>query len=234
MQIHLGRSHSGLHEWQFHPTTPAVAYLHQTTTPPWHHRLGHPSTQIMQKLISFIPNLSNCFSTTCNSCNINKSHRLPFSTSTLQSSSPSELIYSHVWSSHITSFDGYRYYIIFIDHFTRYTWIYFLKNKSDSLSTFIRYKQLVENYFNCSIKCLYLDDGGEYVKLDNFVANSGILHLTSPPHTPQHYEISERKHRYIIETRLTLLTHAPMPIIYWPFAFTTATYLIKGNYQWYL
>lgn len=61
----------------------------------------------------------------------------------------------------------------------------------------------------------------------SFLAANNISHLTSPPHTPQHNGISERKHRHIIETGLSLLTHAKMPLSYWPYAFATAIYLIN-------
>lgn len=61
----------------------------------------------------------------------------------------------------------------------------------------------------------------------SFLAANSISHLTSPPHTPQHNGISERKHRHIIETGLSLLTHAKMPLSYWPYAFATAIYLIN-------
>ncbi|RVW54104.1 Retrovirus-related Pol polyprotein from transposon RE1 [Vitis vinifera] len=57
--------------------------------------------------------------------------------------------------------------------------------------------------------------------------NHGVSHLTSPPHTPEHNGYSERRHRHIVETSLSLLTHASMPLSYWPFAFSTAVYLIN-------
>ncbi|CAA7040901.1 unnamed protein product [Microthlaspi erraticum] len=56
---------------------------------------------------------------------------------------------------------------------------------------------------------------------------NGISHLTSPPHTPEHNGISERKHRRIVETWLTLLSKSTMPKSYWPFAFSTGVYLIN-------
>ncbi|RVW35995.1 Retrovirus-related Pol polyprotein from transposon RE1 [Vitis vinifera] len=68
---------------------------------------------------------------------------------------------------------------------------------------------------------------GEYQALSSFLTINGVSHLTSPPHTPEHNGYSERHHRHIVETGLSLLTHASMPLSYWPFAFSTAVYLIN-------
>ncbi|MBT1570040.1 GAG-pre-integrase domain-containing protein, partial [Klebsiella pneumoniae] len=68
----------------------------------WHHRLGHPSSSILRHLISSqtLPLSSSVVSTsTCNSCYCNKTHKLPFSFSSLTSSHPLELLYSDVWTS---------------------------------------------------------------------------------------------------------------------------------------
>ena len=74
---------------------------------------------------------------------------------------------------------------------------------------------------------MYSDNGGEYIALRSFLASSGITHLTSPPHTPEHNRVSEGKHRHIVETGLSLLTHAGMPRSYRTYAFATAVYLIN-------
>lgn len=67
----------------------------------WHHRLGHPSNKTLGHVLCRCTNISNLalnhFS--CISCNINKSHKLPFKTNSLVSSRPLELIYTDVWSS---------------------------------------------------------------------------------------------------------------------------------------
>ncbi|KAL4554102.1 hypothetical protein LXL04_039780 [Taraxacum kok-saghyz] len=127
----------------------------------------------------------------------------------------------------VLSIDEYKYYIIFVDHFTKYTWLYPLKHKSDSLNTFIRFQKLVENFFQLKIKQLFSDNGGEYVKMSSHLSSCGISHLTSPPHTPEHNGYAERRHRHIVETALSLLSHAHMPLKFWTYAVTTATYLIN-------
>lgn len=92
---------------------------------------------------------------------------------------------------------------------------------------FIAYKALVENKFQAKIGTLFSDNGGEYIALRSFLAEHVISHLTSPPHTPQHSGVSERKHRHIVETGLTLLSTSSMPKEYWTYAFTAAVYLIN-------
>lgn len=51
--------------------------------------------------------------------------------------------------------------------------------------------------------------------------------MTSLPHTPEHNGIAERKHQHIVETGMSLLSHASIPRAYWPFALATAVYLIN-------
>lgn len=48
---------------------------------------------------------------------------------------------------------------------------------------FKKFKALVENHFHTKIDTLYSDNGGEFVGLLNLLAEAGISHLTTPPHT---------------------------------------------------
>ena len=89
-----------------------------------------------------------------------------------------------------------------------------MKQKSDVSSLFERFKKLVEHFFNTSIRTVYSNGGGEYIGLHSFLQNHGIQHLKSPPHTPQLVGTAERKHRHIVETGLSLLHHASMPLTY--------------------
>lgn len=92
---------------------------------------------------------------------------------------------------------------------------------------FIKFKALVENRFKHIIITLFSDNGGEFIALRAFLSEHGITHLTSPPHTLEHNGMSERKHRHVVETGLTLLSQASLPSTYWTYAFTAAVYLIN-------
>ncbi|KAK4274806.1 hypothetical protein QN277_017979 [Acacia crassicarpa] len=85
----------------------------------------------------------------------------------------------------------------------------------------------MENQFNTKIKALQCDMGSEY-KPFTLIANShGIQMRYTCPYTSQQNGRAERKHRHIVETGLTLLAQAQMPLHYSLEAFQTATYLIN-------
>ena len=134
----------------------------------WHSRLGHPAFPILQKLVSIFQLLvtsSVLMASPCTFCYINKMPKLPFQNSTLQSSSPLDIVFSDVWTSPIISEDDFKYYVIFVDHFTRYTWLYPLKQKFQVIDVFTRFKVLVENRFQTKLRTLCTRNGGEYIYL---------------------------------------------------------------------
>jgi transposase InsO family protein len=200
----------------------------------WHHRLGHPSDRV---LVSAVPSLSSCISINnkhvqhhCKHCVIGKMHKLPFAPSQFHSTQPLELIHSDVWGpAPVNSSNGYRYYLLFVDDYSRFSWLYLLKHKSDVLTTFTHFKNTIENQLSKKIKFLRTDCGGEYTS-NEFIAycnSHGITHQLSCPHTPQQNGIVERKHRHIVECAITLLSHASLPITHWSHAVTTAIHLIN-------
>ena len=132
-------------------SSPLLSFLAvKTTSSEWHHRLGYPSTPILKHIVSsFKLALSNSCNDIphCNACNCNKSHKLSFSVSTLTTTTPLEIIFSDVWTSPIMSVDNYKYYVIFVNHFTKYVWFYPIQRKSQVHDVFVRFKSLVENHF---------------------------------------------------------------------------------------
>ncbi|KAI5344539.1 hypothetical protein L3X38_012416 [Prunus dulcis] len=80
-----------------------------------------------------------------------------------KSTKPLELVHSDVWGpSPIVSALGYKYYVLFLDDYTKYCWLYPLTYKSDVLATFKVFKAKLENLLNSRIKILRSDSGGEY------------------------------------------------------------------------
>ena len=63
----------------------------------------------------------------------------------------------------ITSMNGSRYLLNFIDDFSRYTWVFFLKKKLEVCEKISELKALIENASGLKIKILRFDNGGKYV-----------------------------------------------------------------------
>ena len=184
-----GQTKGDLYEWPLTPKTVQSFFTSSTSKPTldqWHNRLGHPSSDILKAVVSTysIPFSGTLSKTLCPDCSINKSHKFPYSKHTITSNRPLQVIFTDVWTSPIISIDNYKYYLVLVDHYTRYTWMYPLKLKSQVRDTFIAFKALVENHFNTRIRTLYSDNGGELIALRSFLSTSDIQHLTSPPHTP--------------------------------------------------
>jgi histone deacetylase 1/2 len=138
-----------------------------------------------------------------------------------------EQIFSDVWGPAPTSVGKHSYYVSFIDDFSKFTWIYLLKKRSDVYQAFLNFQQLVERKFNRKIITMQTDWGGEYEKLNSFFQKVGITHHVSCPHAHQQNGSAERKNRHIVEVGLSLLANASMPLKFWDEAFLTATFIIN-------
>ena len=178
-------------------------------------RLGHPSERVLNQVLHFCNKKFEVNEKLpfCDACQFGKSHLLPFKSSVSLASKPLELVHTYILGpSPIQSSSGFRYYIHFIDDYSRYTWIYPLKFKSDAFKTFVHFKNLIENQLERKIKCLQSDMGGEYQSFIDFVKEQGVEFRHSCPYTSVQNGRAERKHRHIVETRLTLLAQAHMPL----------------------
>jgi IS30 family transposase len=117
--------------------------------------------------------------------------------------------------------------VSFIDDYSKFTWIYLLRCKSEVFQYFLEFQALVEHQFNHKIITVQSDWGGGYERLNSFFRRVSISHHVSCPHTHYKNGVAERKHRHIVEIGLSLLATASMPHKYWDKAFLAVTYLIN-------
>lgn len=99
----------------------------------------------------------------CEGCIYGKMHRLSFQKTAWRARAPLELVHSHICESRTPSLNGSKYFLLFVDDYTRMLWVYFLKQKSEAFNSFIHFKALVENQSGSKIKTLWTDRGGEYL-----------------------------------------------------------------------
>ena len=117
-------------------------------------------------------------------------------------------MHTDIWGiALVISHEHYRYFVTFIDDFTRFTWVYFLRSKSEVFSVFKVFLTLVETQFFAKIKILQSDSGGEYMsnEFQFFLQSHGIISQRSCPFTPQQNGVAERKNRHLLDVVRTLL-----------------------------
>ncbi|XP_071742583.1 uncharacterized protein [Rutidosis leptorrhynchoides] len=173
----------------------------------WHARLGHVGYQMLKKIFSHklvdgIPQLKNVREEViCQGCQYGKSHRLPYKKSTNRKQGLLDLIHTDLMGpTRTTSYSGHCYVMVLIDDYSRFTWVKFLKEKSEALSKFIEFKEAVESEFGRKVKALRSDNGGEFMSNDLFAycKTNGISHQMTCPDTPQQNGVSERKIAYLV------------------------------------
>ena len=117
----------------------------------WHSRLGHPNKVALHKVLS---NLNvqvpaNTHVMFCDACQYGKLHQNSFPSTPLHTTAPFQVVHLDVWGlAPLLSLEGYRYYVSFVDDFTRYTWIYPLSLKSEVPVVFMFFNKMVERQYN--------------------------------------------------------------------------------------
>ena len=161
-----GRCRNGLYPLSSAPISSGRHALGATKISPsrWHDRLGHPSSAIVQHVlrhnqISFSSKELNKEGV-CDACQQGKSHQLPYPNSSSISKAPLELVFSDVWGPARDSINKKNYYVSFIDDFSKFTWIYILKHRSEVFKVFHEFQALVERLFDRKIITMQTDWGG--------------------------------------------------------------------------
>nr|GFA70510.1 ribonuclease H-like domain-containing protein [Tanacetum cinerariifolium] len=95
----------------------------------------------------------------CHACQLGKHVRLSFVNSNTVVTSCFDIIHSDVWTSPIPSLSGFKYYVLFFDHYSQFVWVYPLLNKYDVLSKFVLFRTYVRTQFKCEIRSFQCDHG---------------------------------------------------------------------------
>ena len=145
----------------------------------------------------------------CEHCVDGKHNRVSFPSGAKRANKILEIVHSDVFGLvSVPSLDKSVYYVSFIDEFSRNTWIYFLRKKSEVFDGFKEFKALVENQTEKKIKVLRTDNGGEFCKkeFEEFCKKCGIARQKTTPYTPQQNGVAERMNRTLMEKARSMLS----------------------------
>ena len=84
------------------------------------------------------------------------------------------------------SIGGNNYYLDIVDDFSRFTWVFFLHDKTVVFNTFKSFAKRAENKFDFKIKKVRSDNGSEFkkTKVEDFCNEKGIKHEFLAKYTP--------------------------------------------------
>ncbi|KAI3770712.1 hypothetical protein L6452_01853 [Arctium lappa] len=112
------------------------------------------------------------------------------------------------------SINGKKYILVMIDEYSRYTWLEFLKNKSDAAELIIEFLKKIQVRLQLPVISLRSDNGTECKneKLQSYLISVGISHNFSAAYTPQQNGVVERKNRTLVEAARTMLAYSELPM----------------------
>eukprot|EP00253_Pinus_taeda_P008179 PITA_08179 len=133
----------------------------------WHRRLGHlhhGALKILQQIPTGLPKGTLAQSDQCKGCTLGKFVKATFHEKDSRATTILERIHTDVCGPFsVASTAKNRYYVIFVDDFSRKCWIFFMQKKSETYSKFCELKALVEKESGKKVKALRSDNGGEYI-----------------------------------------------------------------------
>ena len=141
----------------------------------WHARLGHVSSGYIKKMhtLGLINNIDCSCLSKCQICATSMLTRKTCGSVT-EETKLLELIHLELIHSDLGDLKqtmtrgGKKFYVTFIDDYSRFTRFYLLRNKDEALDMFLSYKAKVENQLDRKIKRIRSDRGGEYIPLNDY------------------------------------------------------------------
>ena len=201
----------------------------------WHARLGHvnfPAIILMSKnkMALGLPEITHPKSI-CEGCLMSKQTRRPFPSQTdFTAKERLELVHGDICGPiSPPTLTGNKYFLLFVDDFSRAMWVYMIKSKDEAFSCFKKFRVLVEKESKQEIKVLRTDRGGEFCSNEfvKYCEDVGIVRHYTAPYSPQQNGVVERRNRTVVAMGRSLLKERDMPSYMWAEAIRHAVYLLN-------
>ncbi|XP_057785954.1 uncharacterized protein LOC131003485 [Salvia miltiorrhiza] len=200
-------------------------------TDTWHQKLGHTSLRNMKKLVKTdairgLPKLVINTKGVCGACQIGKqTHSSHKRVSKITTTRILELIHMDLMGPmQVESIGRKKYVLVCVDDFSRFTWVLFLKDKSEAFEKFKTLCLKLEKDKEVYVKRIKSDHGREFEnsEFDKFREEKGITHEYSAPKTPHQNGVVERKNRTLQDMVRTMMKAKNIATNFWAEAMNTA------------
>jgi transposase InsO family protein len=198
----------------------------------WNRRLAHVGMKNLHKLLKgeHILGLTNVHfekDWICSACQAGKQvgvhhpHK-----NIMMTDMPLELLHMDLFGSiAYISIDRSKYCLVIVDDYSRFTWVFFLQEKSQTQETLKGFLRRAQNEFILRIKKIRSDNGTKFKnsQIEGFLEEEGIKHEFSSSYTPQQNGVVERKNRTLLDMARTMLDEYKTPAWFWSEATPPAT-----------
>ncbi|GJZ35562.1 retrotransposon protein, putative, ty1-copia subclass, partial [Tanacetum coccineum] len=169
----------------------------------WHYRLAHISKKPIEKLQQegLLKSTDNESFDQCVSCLSGKITRKSFPHRPKRATDLLGIIHTNVCGPlrHVSR-QGASNFITFTDDYSRYGYVYILKHKHEVFETF---------------------------KFKDYLKACGIVQQLTPPYTPQHNGVSERRNRTLLDMVRSMMNLTTLPLSFWDYALESATRILN-------
>ena len=183
----------------------------------WHKRLSHLNFKTLNhlsvhQLVTGLPDYSFAKESLCSACEKGKQTRASFKSKQVSSvSSPLQLLHMDLFGPvNVKSMAGKKYTLVIVDEFSGYTWVFFIRSKSDTPDEIISFVKKMEVLNNLTVRSIRSDHGTEFKinALDQFFEEKGISQNLSTVRTPQENGVVKRRNRTLVEAARSMLSEA--------------------------
>ena len=198
----------------------------------WHLRLGHINLDRINRFVKDGPlrKLNVGTLPICESCLESKMTKRPFSAKGERYKEPLQLVHSDVCGPLIAQARGsYEYFVTFIDDYSRYSYVYLMHKKSETIGKFKEFMEKDEKQLGKSLKTLQSDRGGEYLDTEfkDHLLEHGILSQLTAPGIPKQNGVAERRNRTLLDMVRSMMSYSSLPIPFLGYSLKTAVYIFN-------
>ncbi|GJY35427.1 retrovirus-related pol polyprotein from transposon TNT 1-94 [Tanacetum coccineum] len=199
----------------------------------WHRRLSHinfgtindlTKHDLVDGLLKFKYGKDHL----CSACERGKSKKASHSPKLVPSShSKLELLHMDLCSPmRVDSINGKKYILVFVDDYSRFTWVYFLHSKDETPEIIKKFIAQVQLNYDAKIHKIRTDNGTEFknATLKAHYEKLGIMQQFSTARMPQQNGVVERRNRTLVEAAHTMLIFSRLTEFLWAEAVSTACF----------
>ncbi|UZJ51773.1 hypothetical protein CBS101457_001093 [Exobasidium rhododendri] len=202
----------------------------------WHKRLGHPGISQISMIAKRTPSLPKALRSIgegwkdlppCRACVVGQRQQKPFGRSRKIAAEPFDVVHIDLSGIHAyKSISGSQYFMVFLDDWSRMTWVYFMqKHDHETLLPILKKFLSVKGPKGEKVKKFHADNEFNHDWFRSFCDNENIEYSFIQPHTPQHNSRVERMMRTLKSPARAMLGASGLPLAYWEYAISVAAFI---------